>query len=324
MSFGALAPLAAVGVLAQVPGKLARIALLDSTAKVEAMDENHEFWGAFLKELRGLGYVEGKSVAVQRWSGGGNIEGYGAVAKKVVAARPDIIVAFGSGMIVSIGAATKSIPIVAIGTIPPGLHAGYARPGGNVTGVHVSADAQVFGKQVEFLRQLTKPGARIAWLGHQNNWDSLIGQAARDGAKQAGLILDLVVIASPVDEAAIRAAFVSMAGKRFEGLYVSPNLELRPYSRLIAESAMAARLPSVSFHGGYTEIGMLLSYGPNLSTSFRRGAHYVDRILKGARVADLPIEQPTKFELAINLRTAKALGIVLPSDLLQRADRLVE
>lgn len=323
--------LAAAGVfvvpcaIAQAPGKLPRIALLASTDEVDAMNEDHVFWGPFLRELRGLGYLEGKSVAVQRWSGRGNIASYDAITKKVVADRPDVIFVWGRGMTASIAAATKSIPIVSLGTIPSALHAGHARPGSNVTGLHISFDeAQLYGKQVEFLRRLTKPGARIAWLGPQNSWDSIIGQAARNGAIQVGLILDPVIVASPVNEAAIRAGFASMAITRFQGLYVAPAIELRPYRRLIAELAMAARLPSIGLYEDYADAGMLISYGVELQPSFRRAAHYVDRILKGAKPGDLPIEQPTKFVMVINLKTANALGIALPFDLQLRADRVIE
>jgi putative ABC transport system substrate-binding protein len=311
-------------VFAQAAAKLPRIALLDPAEKVGAISEIHPLWGPFLTELRQLGYAEGKTATLERWSGEGNLADFPSLVEKLTATRPDVIVALGLTVIRTVGAATKTIPIVAVGSIPPELRASLARPGGNVTGIHTSLDEQIYAKLAEFMRQLTKPQARIAWLGTQISWDSITGKAAREGAKRAGLALIPVIIRIPLDDAAVRAAVGPIGAARFDGLYLSPEIALRPHRLLIAELVIATRLPSISIYPNDADAGLLVTYGTDLSAAYRRAAHYVDKILKGTKAGDIPIERPTRFELAINRRTAKALGVTIPPDLLLRADRVIE
>ncbi len=281
--------------------------------------------GALLEELRRLGYLEGKTIVIKRWSGGGNIGAYGALAHKIVNEQPQLIVARSRTMATALAAATREIPIVMVGTITSELSGSFARPNRNVTGINVSYDEQqIYAKQAEFLRDITGKNARIAWLGTQNLWEGPVGKAAREGARQAGLILDAVLLSSPVDEAAIHRAFVPVLAGRFVGMYVSPATELFPYRSIIAKLAQEARLPTIGNGRPWAEAGILLSYGANPVDMYRRAAYFVDRILRGAKPADLPIEQPGVIELVINLKTAKALGISIPPPLLVRADKLIE
>ncbi len=318
--------LAAIGAappcLAQ-PAKLPRIALLDSTDRVETMGEKHLYWGPLLVELRRLGHVEGNTLAVERWSGSADTAGYAAMVKKLAATRPDVIVAWGFTMISAIAAATKSVPIVGVGTISRDVRESFARPASNVTGVHTTFDQELYVKLAEFLRQVTKPGARIAWLGPQHQWDGTLGHSVREGARRAGLDLQPAIVGSPVNEAAVRAAFAAK-GPSFDGLYVSAAIELRPHRYLIAELALAARLPSIGAFTDDADAGLLMSYSADVPAAFHRAAYYVDRILKGVKPSDLPIELPTKIALTINRRTAKALAITLPQELVFRADRVID
>src|SRR5258706_15497064 len=164
-----------------------RIALLDSTEKVEAMRESYRYWGPLLKELRSLGRIEGKTLTVERWSAGTDAARYAALAKKVADSRPDVVVAWGFTMISYIAEATRTVPIVGVGTIPREVRKSFANPGANVTGLHTSFDQELYLKVAEFLKQVTKPGAQIAWLGPQHHWDGMLGHAARDGARRTGL-----------------------------------------------------------------------------------------------------------------------------------------
>ena len=321
---GALAHPACV--LAQPASKAPRVALVDpAESPAEMAEGRHPYWGTFLAELRRLGYVEGKSIAIERWSGGGDTAGYVALARKVVDSRPSLIVSRGRSATLPLAAATKDIPIVTVGTISTEMRASLARPGGNVTGLYTSSDdQQLYSKLVEFLREVTRPNARIAWLGPQSIWKGPVGEAGRAGAKRAGLALEAALVASPVDEAAIERAFAAIKNAKLDGVLISPATELFAHRATIARLALAARLPSCASNRSYAEAGVLLSYGAVYEDLWRRAAHYVDRILKGAKPGDLPIEQPSTIELALNLKTAKALGITVPPALLLRADRVIE
>ena len=311
--------------LAQAP-KAPRVALVDPAEQTDNMAEGRNpFWGALLAELRQLGYVEGKTIAIERWSGGGDTGSYGELARKIVATRPRIVVTRGRTITSTVAAASSEIAIVAVGSISSDLRATLARPGGNVTGVHGSADdQQIYSKQLEFMRELTKANARIAWLGPQLLWDGPVGAAARAGAKQAALELRPVFVSSPVTVAAIEAAFAAARNGKFDGVLVAPAVEFFPHRLAVGKLALETRLPSVANGVNYVEAGALLSYSSLLVDNYRRAAHYVDRILRGAKPGDLPIEQPSRMQLVVNLTTAKALGITVPKSLLLRADRLIE
>jgi len=311
----------------QAPAGPPRIALVDTAAATADMAEGrHPLWGNLLGELRRLGYVEGQNIALERWSGGGagTAAAYSALARKVVASRPRLIVVRSRTAMSPIAAETRNIPIVAVGTIPAELRASFARLGRNVTGIHVSFDAQqLYGKQVEVLSNVLKPGARIAWLGPKGIWDS-IGEARRKGATDAGVVLLPVLLATPINKPAIRQAFAEIAQSRFDGVLISPATELFPYRDSVAELAAAQKLPSLGNGRYWAEAGVLLSYGADLDHMWRRAAHYVDKILKGADPAVIPIEQPNKIELVINLETARSLGIAIPQSMLLRADKVIE
>jgi len=312
--------------LAQSASKLPRIALFDPSEPTTDMVEGRSAnWGSLLEALRRLGYIEGKTIVVERWSGGGDIGGYAALARKMVASQPQVIVERGRTTLVPIVAATKTIPIVAIGTIPVDLSVSLARPGKNVTGIQSSSDEQlIYAKNLEFLAQLTRPGASIAWFGTQVSWESVVGQAARTGATLAKLKLQPIFVPSPVNDASIRGAFAGVLAGKFDGVLVAPSSELTIHRKTIAELMAANRLPASHNTRLLAEAGLTMSYGPDYPGLYRRAAQYVDKLLKGAKPADLPIEQPTTYELVINLKAAKRIGLTVPQSLILRADRVIE
>ncbi len=323
---GALALLgAARTALAQIAPRTSRVALIDTAELTANMTEDRNpYWGTLISELRQLGYIEGRTVSLERWTGAG-AGAYEELARSVVASGPHVIVARARVITVAVASATKTIPIVAVGTIPTELRESLARPGKNVTGFHVSLDQQLlYIKLVEFMRELAGQKARIAWLGPQFAWDSEAGAAAREGARQTKLTLIPVIVATPIDERAIRQAFAAIAGGGFGGVLMSPATEFYPLRATIAEHAAAARLPSVASGRFYAEAGLTLSYASDAAVLWRRAAHYVDKILKGAKPGDLPIEQASRFELVVNMKTAKALGLAIPPSILLRADRVIE
>jgi putative ABC transport system substrate-binding protein len=312
----------------QTPAKMPRIALVDVGEHAANIAEGRPtFWSAFLVELRRLGHVEGQNLVIERWTGTGSAsaEGYSELARKVIASQPRLVVVRGRNLTLALAKGTKDIPIVAIATIDPELRVNLARPGRNVTGIHLSFDSQqLYGKQVEILSGVLKPGARIAWLGSKFAWDSPIGEAARKGAASSNVTLQPVFVPNPINRPAIRRAFSEIAQARVDGLLISPIVELFPHRTSVADLAAIHKLPSLGINRYWAEAGTVIGYGVDYDEIYRRGAGYVDKILKGADPAVMPIQQPSKVELVINLETAKELGVAIPQWMLLRADRVIE
>jgi putative ABC transport system substrate-binding protein len=308
--------------------KAPHIALVDAGEQATNIAEGRaSFWSAFLVELRRLGHAEGQSVIVDRWTGSGfaSAEGYSELARKVVASQPRLIVVRGRNLLIALARSTKDIPIVAVATIAPELRTSLARPGRNVTGIHLSFDEQqLYGKQVEILSGVLKSGARIAWLGSKFSWESPIGEAARKGAASSNVTLHPVFVSNPINKPAIRRAFAEIAQARVDGVLVSPIVELFPHRTSVAELAAVHKLPSLGINRYWAEAGTLIGYGVDYDELYRRAAGYVDKILKGADPAEMPIQLPTKVELVINLETAKELGVAIPQSMLLRADKVIE
>ena len=294
-----------IGVLAIVPGH---------TPRTEA----------FRQALGDLGYSEGKNVIVEwRWAAGRNERRLPDLATELVRLGVEVIVAGGPESIVAAKKATSTIPIVMVGAPDPvgtGFVASLARPGGNLTGLSFEATPELLGKQLELIKEMLPGVSRVAFL-----WDSTapgVGpfvDAAKGAAQTLRVQLASVDIASDFD-----AALAAVVRERPGALLVMPGS--RSYVRREQVIAFSAkhRLPAMY---GFEEIaaaGGLMSYGPSLADLYRRAATYVDKILKGARPADLPVEQPTKFGLVVNLKTAKALGLTVPQSILVRADRVIE
>jgi putative ABC transport system substrate-binding protein len=282
---------------------------------------------AFLQGLRDLGYVEGRNVVIEYRSSEGKLERLPALAAELVALNVDVIVTGSTPGTVAAKQATKTIPIVfaAVGyPVASGLVTSLAQPGGNVTGLSPFA-APLFGKRLELLKQAVPGVTRMAFLWHpgysgeRTEKDFL--KTEEVAGRALGVRLQSVEARSPAD---FDRAFSDMTVARAGALIVVPNSIFDAERTRLVDLAAKNRLPAVYPWRAYVDAGGLMAYGPNLPDMFRRAATYVDKILKGAKPADLPVEQPTKFELIINLKTAKALGLTIPPSVLGRADEIIQ
>jgi putative tryptophan/tyrosine transport system substrate-binding protein len=313
------APLAAE---AQQATKVARIGYLLSNPA--ANPHLHE---AFRQGLRDLGYVEGRNLVIEYRSAEGKLERLPALAAELVALKVDVIVAGGTPAALATKQATKTLPIVFTAVADPvtsGLVTSLARPGGNVTGLSVLLP-ELVGKCLERLKQAVPEVSRVAvlWqpggLGERTEKDML--KRAEVAARALGVRLQFLEARGPAD---FDRAFSDMTRARAGALTVLASNMLLGERRRLVDLAAENRLPAVYTWRDFVDAGGLMAYGPDLADSFRRAATYVDKILKGAKPGDLPVEQPTKFELVINLKTAKALGLTIPPSLLGQADQVIQ
>jgi putative ABC transport system substrate-binding protein len=315
-----VAPLAAE---AQQAGKVYRIGFLAlNLAAAPHMPE------AFRQGLRDLGYVEGRNVAIEYRDAEGKPERLPALAAELVALKVDVIMAAGTSHALAAKQATKTIPIVfataASDPVTSGLVTSLARPGGNVTGLS-GLGPELIGKVLELLTQAAPGVSRVAALwepgavGERTEKELLKG--AEVSGRALGVRLQFVEARGPDD---FDRAFSDMTRAGASALTTLPSAMFFNERRRLVDLAAKNRLPAVYQWREFVDAGGLMSYGPNGADLFRRAATYVDKILKGAKPADLPVEQPTKFELVINLKTATALNLTIPPSLLQRADQVIE
>ena len=311
-----------VAVEAQQAAKVARIGYL--AANLAASPHLTE---AFHQGLRDLGYVEGRNVVIEYRDAEGKLERLPALAAELVTLNVDVLLVGGTPHALAARQATRTVPIVFAAAADPvesGLVKTLARPGGNVTGLS-NLNIELAGKCLEHLKQAVPGVSRVAalWhpgaLGERTERDLLKG--AEVAARALGLRLQLVEARGPAD---FDRAFSEMTKARAGALMVLTSTIFLGERRRLVELAAKNRLPAVFPWREGVDAGGLMSYGPDFADLFRRVALYVDRILKGAKPGDLPVEQPTKFELVINLRAAKALGLTIPQSLLQRADQVIE
>jgi putative ABC transport system substrate-binding protein len=311
------APLAAE---AQQAAKVPRIGFLgNSTAALEA-----NLVGPFREGLRDLGYVEGRNLLIEyRWAEG-KYERFPALIAELIALKVDVIVTAGTPASLAVKKATTSIPLVMVAVGDPigvGLVASLARPGGNSTGL-TSIAPELEGKRLELLREVVPKLSHIAVLWNPDN-PFHVGslKETRAAAQVLGIKVQLLGVRVSED---FPAAFAAILRERPGALLVlADRLFLHNRARIV-EFEAKHRLPGVYAYRELVEAGGLMSFGPSYAGMHRRAAYYVDKILKGAKPADLPVEQPTKFELMINLKTAKALGLTIPQSLLQRADEVIQ
>jgi putative ABC transport system substrate-binding protein len=316
------APLAAE---AQPAGRVPHIALVFESIPVAQMlgpDPIQPHARAFVHALRALGYVEGRNIVIERRSAEGKLDRLPEIFAELVQAKMDVIVITTRAVAEAAKRAAGTTPIVmAAGGDPValGLAESLARPGGNVTGVSPIMDWQVPGKLLQLLKEAVPTVSRVAVLSSEASLGAASGVL---GSAADALRLTLLPLAVDLPEN-LAPAFVTFTRERADGLFVRGTTFTFHHWKVIADLATRHRLPSISAFREATEAGGLVSYGPNLLDQYRRAAAYVDRILKGAKPADLPIEQPTKFELVINLKTAKALGLTIPQSVLLRADEVI-
>jgi ABC-type uncharacterized transport system substrate-binding protein len=318
------APLAAE---AQSAGKVPRVGILSPASASDAGRNPSDLavlFAAFREGLRELGYVEGRNITVEsRWAEG-NYDRLPGLAADLVRLRVDVIVTYGTPASQAAKRATATIPIVMAAIIDPvasGLVPSIARPGGNVTGQSMMSP-DLAEKLLEILKEIVPKISRVAVLHNPANpGNAPQVRHAQDAARALGIRLQLLGARGPSE---IDSAFAAMANEQAGAAIVLVDAMLQNNRTRITELAARHRLPAVYGLNEYPEAGGLLAYGPNRLDMFRRAATYVDRILKGAKPGDLPVEQPNKFTLVINLKTAKALGLTIPPSLLLRADRVID
>ena len=304
---------------AQQPGKLPTIGFLGS-----ATSATEGRWvAAFVQRLRELGWIEGRTVAIEfRWAEG-HSERYAEIAAEFVRLNVDIIVTVGTPAAVAAKQATSIIPIVFASVGDPvgsGLIKTLARPGGNFTGLS-PLGPDLAAKRLELLREVLGDLRQVGVLGNADNPSSVADMVEIQAASRTlGLAVAPVQIRRPDD---IAPAFDALKG-RADALYVLPDPLVNANRLRINILALGARWPTMHAFREYAEAGGLMSYGANLSDRFRRAADLVDKILRGAKPGDIPVEQPTKFDFVINLTTAKALGLTIPESFLLRADEVIE
>ena len=312
---GLFSPVAAE---AQQAAKVARIGypFLDRAA-------SPHLYEAFRQGLRELGYVEGRSVVIEYRDAEGEINRLPALAAELAALKADVIVAGGPPHALAAKQATAVIPIVFMAVPDPvgnGLIASLARPGGNLTGLS-SVQHDLVGKRLEQLNQVVPRVRKVAVLRHPTEHRLREAKEAELAGKTLGLRLQFVEARGRAD---FERVFSEMTKAGVGALTVLASSTFFNERSGLADVAARNRLPTMYVSRDFVEAGGLISYGPNLADSWRRAATYVDKILKGAKPADLPVEQPTKFELVINLKAAKALGLTIPQSILLRADHVIE
>jgi putative ABC transport system substrate-binding protein len=312
----AMWPLAAS---AQQPGNLRTIGFLGSYTPLAVS----QWTAAFVRRLGELGWIEGRTIAIEyRWAEG-RTERFAEIAAEFVRLKVDVIVTSGTLPVLAAKQATAVIPIVFAAAGDPvgtGLVANLARPGGNVTGLSSQA-ADLAAKRLELLREVVPSLRRLAILGNVGNPFSVL---ETDEVQAAARTLGYEVATPEIRRAEdIAPAFDALKG-RADALYVCLDPVLITNRIRINTLALAARLPTMSAFRDSVEAGGLMSYGTNYPEQWRRSADFVDKILRGAKPADIPVEQPTKFDLVVNLTTAKALGLIIPPTLLARADEVIE
>jgi putative tryptophan/tyrosine transport system substrate-binding protein len=304
---------------AQQPGKLPTVGFL-----VSGTPASHGQWFAGLAQrLRELGWIEGRTVAIEyRWAEG-RTERAAEIAAEFVQRKVDVIVTAGTAFVVAAKQATSVIPIIFAAAGDPvgtGLVASLARPGGNITGLSIQ-QPDVAAKRLELLREVVPSLGRLAILGNVGGPAVVLDmREVQAAARTLGLDVIKLEIRRGED---IAPAFEALKG-RAGALYVCIDPLVNTHRIRINTLALAARLPTMHVPREYVEAGGLMSYGPNIPDLYWRAAGYVDKILRGAKPADIPVEQPTKFDLVINLTTAKALGLEMPPILLARANEVIE
>jgi ABC-type uncharacterized transport system substrate-binding protein len=305
---------------AQQPAKIPRVAYLlgaslsDNAARIEA----------FRQGLRDLGYVEGKNITIEWRSAEGKPDRLPALAAELVRLKVDLIVTGGPTNTRAAKGATSTIPIVMTNDSDPvgtGFVASLARPGGNITGLSTLAP-EISGKQLELLKEIVPRLSRVAVLGTSTGPTyALIMRELELAAKVLGVKLQYLDILEPKD---IETAFRAASKGRADTILMLTSPVLNPHRTQVVNLAVKSRLPVIYGQPEFVEAGGLMTYSVSFTDLFRRAATYVDKILKGAKPADLPVEQPSKFELVINLKAAKQIGLTIPPNVLARADKVIK
>jgi putative tryptophan/tyrosine transport system substrate-binding protein len=306
---------------AQQPKKVPRMGLLFGASPSSTTDRTE----AFRQGLRDLGYIEGKNILIEYRYGEGKLDRVPSLLAELVQLKVDVLVAPFQEGILAAKQATKTIPIVMMTAQDPvatGIIDSFARPGGNITGL-TRLTRELSGKRLELLKEAVPGISRVGILWNADSVGASVGFKEYETAARA-LEIQLQSLGVRGPNPDLEGAFQSASRGRASALITIRNPILTDYPKQIADLAIKNRLPSMHEGSEYVEAGGLVSYDADMADSFRRLAYYVDRILKGSKPADLPVETPTKFELVINLKTAKQIGLTIPDSVLYRADRVIK
>jgi len=310
----------------QQPEKVYRIGILFSglpTPATPAQGRNRE---AMIEGLRERGYIEGQNLVIYRRYTEGQEKRAPSLAAELVSLKPDLIVADGSSQVNAVQQASSTIPIVMFGVIEPvrkGMVASLAHPGGQVTGLTDTAGVEIVGKHLQLLKEVLPKVSRVAALGYLTlpSYRAIFTGELEAAARALDVTLQFYFVGNPQE---LEGAFAAINEARPDALLVRPHPFFGNHSRRIADFAAQSRLPAVYPFRVFVDNGGLMCYEASQPALYRGVAYYVDKILKGAKPGDLAVAQPTKFELIINLKTAKALGLTIPESLLMRADEVIQ
>ena len=304
--------------------RVAWVLAISPIAELAGPDPAHPITRAFVHEMRALGYVEGRNLVLERRSAEGNPKRYAQILAELRDLRCDVIVTAGNK---ELNLLTKDmirrIPVVVFAMGDPldiGLVDNLARPGGNITGLTVDSGPENEAKRLQLLKEAVPRLARVAYLGTDQAWNSPSGHAARSAAAELGVDLRHV----PHTPNDLDHTFAALGGERYDALFASLSSATYGQRHQIIDFTLRARLPAIFPYLQMAALGGLMAYGVNVVDLGRRSAHYVQKILRGANPGDLPIDRPTKFDLVVNLRAAREIGLTLPPSILLRADRTIE
>jgi putative ABC transport system substrate-binding protein len=323
VALGASALVAPLARLAQSQDKVWRVGYLTPNVRPTSLESSSFIGATFFRGLRDLGYVEGKNLAIESRFADDKLERLPGMAAELVKMQVDVILTVATPATEAAHRATSTIPIVMVNVGDPvasGFVKSLARPSGNITGL-TTTNADIGPKYLEMLRGIAPKLFRVAvLLNHGNRAQANFLKNIKIAAQRINMSILPLEVRTPTE---IDNAFVAMAREKAEAVVVSADLLFVSQQTHVAELAMRYRLPSISGRRSQVEAGLLMSYGPKDADTFRRAAAYVDKILKGAKPSNLPVEQPTEYELSINDKTAKALGLRIPQALLLRADEVI-
>jgi putative ABC transport system substrate-binding protein len=322
---GLLATSGAGALWAAEPNRVYRLAICEG-AEVTHPLENW-VWSTMFARLGQLGYTEGKNLMVERYNAKGRAEHYAEIARNIVQAKPDVIaVSLNHQLAWQVAKATSTIPIVtAIGSADSGIVRNISRPEGNITGIIFDAGIEMQGKQLDLLRQAVPAASRVAYLSNRYDWEGAWGSAILEAGRRSGISIIGVTVEDSAGEEEYRQAFDTMAQQSADALVVNGLFPNYLHGELIAQLALKRGLPSIHWFIDLVEKGQApMAYAAYFPDFPERLADLVGQVLNGVRVADIPLAQPTKFVLAINVKVAKALGLKIPPTLTAQADRVIE